>query len=97
VTHSAKEENEVADHAHGEDSEHVPRNEKEGCTTGLAEGVAVDGGLDVGVLVHEAHALLKTPHAALQTGQHKLCDAVARLLRLLLEVGDDGADRFDDR
>lgn len=69
-THLAQEEDKVAHHADRHHAKHIPGDQKESTATGLTERVAIDGRLDVGVLVEEAHALLDAPHTTLQHTQH---------------------------
>jgi hypothetical protein len=56
----------------------------------------MNSSLNVSVLVNESHDLLETPHAAAEHAHDVLHDLVARFGGLALDVGDDGANGFDD-
>jgi hypothetical protein len=87
---------EARDHVHSGDAEDVPQEEEERPPTGLAEGVAVDGGEDVRVLVEELHDLLEAPEAAGEDAEDVHGDLVAGLLRFVLDVSENCSNGLDD-
>lgn len=56
-----------------EGTKFVPEQQPEGLTRGLAEGIGVDGGDDIGVLVDEPDTAFQTAQAALHAAQCVLC------------------------
>mmetsp|Transcript_17540 Transcript_17540/g.30904 ORF Transcript_17540/g.30904 Transcript_17540/m.30904 type:complete len:313 (-) Transcript_17540:851-1789(-) len=90
------EEHGVRDDGDRPQAEHVAGHQLEALHARGAEPGAAHCRLDVGVLVHEAHALLQAPEAALAGADHRLGHLVVRGLGLLLAVGEERADGEDD-
>eukprot|EP00276_Gloeochaete_wittrockiana_P002854 CAMPEP_0184674480 /NCGR_PEP_ID=MMETSP0308-20130426/87177_1 /TAXON_ID=38269 /ORGANISM="Gloeochaete witrockiana, Strain SAG 46.84" /LENGTH=283 /DNA_ID=CAMNT_0027122085 /DNA_START=912 /DNA_END=1763 /DNA_ORIENTATION=+ len=92
----AQEHEHVAHNGNGRHAEDVAQHQFKPLFGRLAEPIAVDGDLDVGVAIEELNELVEAPHTALAAAQHELEHAVGGVLGAALDVGQDGAEELDE-
>lgn len=92
----AQKEQKVDDFVEDDDTDDVPHEEGKGFLCADAEVRPLDGADDVSVAINELHELLQTPQAALAHADQAAGEVVVVLLQLVLDVGQNGPQHFND-